>query len=137
MGQPQRRPPGSYPYHTLNLTVPTTLRRRIVCWRACWAPRPLWGKNPAVPVRFLLHFFFHTPPPKLAHLSLHLGFDFPERAARLLVLFVHGPRVSALFVNRTRNRFTPLVWWYCQDAPERSKVSAKKREQRCPRGLRR
>src|SRR5439155_24459741 len=102
------RAPGSYPYHTLNLTVPTTLRRRIVCWRACWAPRPLWGKNPAVPVRFLLQFFFHTPPPKLAHLSLHLGFDFPERAARLLVLFVHGPRVSALFVNRTRNRFITI-----------------------------
>ena len=71
-----------------------------------------------MPVRFLLQFFFHTPPPKLAHLSLHVGFDFPERAARLLVLFVHGPRVSALFVNRTRNRFTPLVWWYCQDAPD-------------------
>src|SRR2546427_288822 len=34
-----------------------------------------------------------------------------------MVFFVHGPRVSALFVTRTRNRFTPLVWWYCQDAP--------------------
>src|SRR5947207_10855119 len=37
-----------------------------------------------------------------------------------MVFFVHGPRASALLVvttTRTRNRFTPLVWWYCQDAP--------------------
>src|SRR2546421_7533347 len=36
-----------------------------------------------------------------------------------MVFFVHGPPVSALLVvttTRTRNRFTPLVWWYCQDA---------------------
>jgi len=50
----------------------------MVCWRARCAPRPLWGENPAVPVRFLLQFFFQTPPPKLAHLSLHLGFDFTQ-----------------------------------------------------------
>src|SRR6266480_2890975 len=40
-----------------------------------------------------------------------------------MVFFVHGPRASALLVvttTRTRNRFTPLVWWYCQDAPRRS-----------------
>jgi hypothetical protein len=51
----------------------------------------LWGKNPAVPVGFLLEFFLQAPPPILAHLRFDLGFDVAQGAATLGMGIVHGP----------------------------------------------